>query len=360
MALSEQAAEEAEALAAIYGDDCVEVSASSVLVALREEGCALRFSLPPAYPEDSSGVAVEVAIRGNAALAARLAAGLADTVSRTEPGCVLLFGYVEWVREQLGAQEREHEPEQPAAGVGVAQPPRCDAQPLSVRASGDGGCTISVHAKPGSRKGRVVAVTDDAVELAIDAPAREGEANEAGGELLAEALGVKRRDVTIVSGHKSRDKVFAVATLGPAEAARLLRAAAAGDSAAQPVRITHGPALTERRSTFQAHVCAIDQPADVKAFMAQVLENRRVADATHNILAWRIETRPGQWSSDCDDDGESAAGGRLLHLLTLLRVRNVAVCVSRWYGGILLGAERFKLINAAARAALEAGGHMPA
>jgi putative IMPACT (imprinted ancient) family translation regulator len=170
---------------------------------------------------------------------------------------------------------------------------------------------------------------------------------------------VKRRDVSIVSGHKSRDKVFSVAQLGAVEAAKLLRAAAAGTDTAA-LRITHGPALTERRSTFQAHVCAIERADDVKTFMAQLRENRHVAAATHNILAWRIETRPGQWASDCDDDGESAAGGRLLHLLTLLRVSGCAVCVSRWYGGILLGAERFKLINAAARAAIEAGGHMPA
>jgi hypothetical protein len=35
--------------------------------------------------------------------------------------------------------------------------------------------------------------------------------------------------------------------------------------------------------------------------------------------------------------GESAAGGRLLHLLNILDVQNVCVVVSRWYGGILLG-----------------------
>ena len=40
---------------------------------------------------------------------------------------------------------------------------------------------------------------------------------------------------------------------------------------------------------------------------------------------------------DNDDDGEDAAGGRLLHLLQILDAKNVLVIVSRWYGGIKLG-----------------------
>jgi hypothetical protein len=50
--------------------------------------------------------------------------------------------------------------------------------------------------------------------------------------------------------------------------------------------------------------------------------------------AARPSAKRGGWraasvASDCDDDGESAAGGRLLHLLTILDVKNVCVVVSR-------------------------------
>lgn len=62
--------------------------------------------------------------------------------------------------------------------------------------------------------------------------------------------------------------------------------------------------------------------------------------------------------SDCDDDGETAAGGRLAHLLEILEMENVLVVVSRWYGGTLLGPDRFKLINQAARDALEKAGFL--
>jgi hypothetical protein len=58
-------------------------------------------------------------------------------------------------------------------------------------------------------------------------------------------------------------------------------------------------------------------------------------------------------------DGETAAGSRLAHLLDILGVEDVVVVVSRWYGGIQLGADRFKHINNVARALLEAAGFIP-
>ena len=42
----------------------------------------------------------------------------------------------------------------------------------------------------------------------------------------------------------------------------------------------------------------------------------------------------------------------------ILDVKNVVVVVSRWFGGILLGGDRFKLINNAARDALELGSYV--
>ena len=65
-------------------------------------------------------------------------------------------------------------------------------------------------------------------------------------------------------------------------------------------------------------------------------------------------------TQDYDDDGESAAGSRLLHLLTVADARDVCVVVSRWYGGILLGPARFTHINNAARQLLDACGFIPA
>jgi putative IMPACT (imprinted ancient) family translation regulator len=42
-----------------------------------------------------------------------------------------------------------------------------------------------------------------------------------------------------------------------------------------------------------------------------------------------------------DDDGEGGAGDNLLHLLVKLNLVDVIVMVSRWYGGVKLGSDRY-------------------
>lgn len=96
---------------------------------------------------------------------------------------------------------------------------------------------------------------------------------------------------------------------------------------------------------------------EAKSFLAHLLAtDKKVGKATHNITAWRIRGENGVQFQDCDDDGEDAAGGRLLHLLELMGAWNVMVVVSRWYGGVKLGPDRFRLINQAARDAVVKGG----
>lgn len=62
----------------------------------------------------------------------------------------------------------------------------------------------------------------------------------------------------------------------------------------------------------------------------KLLEIKKIQEATHNIVAYRIKLSSGILA-DCDDDGEKNAGSRLLHLLTVLNVEDVIVVVSRWY-----------------------------
>ncbi|XP_034556250.1 protein IMPACT [Notolabrus celidotus] len=118
----------------------------------------------------------------------------------------------------------------------------------------------------------------------------------------------------------------------------------------EPPPIKHGDTITDRRSTFQPHVAPVVTPRQVKTVLEKLYENKKIASATHNIYAYRIYCEDkNSFLQDCEDDGETAAGGRLLHLLQILDVRNVMVVVSRWYGGILLGPDRFKHINNCAR-----------
>jgi len=115
--------------------------------------------------------------------------------------------------------------------------------------------------------------------------------------------------------------------------------------------------LTEKKSVFIARCAPVSSPAQAKSYLTHLLaSDKKVAKATHNITAWRIRGANGTTYQDCDDDGETAAGGRVLHLMQLMDVWDVMVVVTRWYGGVLLGPDRFRIINSAAREALVVGG----
>ncbi|KAF9953466.1 hypothetical protein BGZ72_005385 [Mortierella alpina] len=123
----------------------------------------------------------------------------------------------------------------------------------------------------------------------------------------------------------------------------------------QPMlNIRSGQPIVDRKSVFIAHLADITQPGQVPWMIQQLKqENKKVIKATHNIMAFRVENENGTIAQDNDDDGETAAGSRLLHLMSILDVKNVVVVVSRWYGGIPLSADRFKHINNAARQLLD-------
>jgi hypothetical protein len=115
--------------------------------------------------------------------------------------------------------------------------------------------------------------------------------------------------------------------------------------------------ITEKKSVFVARAAAVTSVDQAKQYLAHLLvSDKKVAKATHNITAWRVRCENGVQFQDCDDDGETAAGGRLLHLLELMGVWNVMVVVTRWYGGVHLGPDRFRIINQTARDAVVKGG----
>jgi hypothetical protein len=122
--------------------------------------------------------------------------------------------------------------------------------------------------------------------------------------------------------------------------------------------------VSEKKSVFVGRVARVTCLAQAQAFIDHLTAtDRKVAAATHNISAWRIRQTKGDDGEggetvvqDYDDDGETAAGGRLLHVMQLMDVWNVVVVVTRWYGGIQLGPARFRIINDVGRDALVKGG----
>jgi hypothetical protein len=99
--------------------------------------------------------------------------------------------------------------------------------------------------------------------------------------------------------------------------------------------------ISEKKSTFIGRCATVSTTVQANDYLHHLISiNKKVANATHNITAWRIKGGDGTSYQDCDDDGETAAGGRVLHLMQLMDVWDVMVVVTRWYGGIQLGPDR--------------------
>jgi uncharacterized protein (TIGR00251 family) len=76
---------------------------------------------------------------------------------------------------------------------------------------------IELRVVPGAARPGLVGRHGAAWKIRVAEPPEGGRANDAVVRMLAASLGLRRRDVSIVSGHGSRDKVVAVEGLSAVE-----------------------------------------------------------------------------------------------------------------------------------------------
>lgn len=144
------------------------------------------------------------------------------------------------------------------------------------------------------------------------------------------------------------------AAVGALQAARRAPEAPEKRVRAGPVpAIVRGEALCDRKSKFVAFAAVVHSEADVAAVLESLLADRKVAAATHNMVAYRYRAADGTVVAQRDDDGESGAGDKMLYVLTACREVETLVVVTRWYGGIHLGNDRFKHIVSLTRDIIE-------
>ena len=93
--------------------------------------------------------------------------------------------------------------------------------------------------------------------------------------------------------------------------------------------------IVEKKSRFIATVRPVASEEEAVAFIAEM--KKKYWDARHNCSAFVIGDR--QELSRCSDDGEPAqtAGRPMLDVLLREEIHNVAVVVTRYFGGVLLG-----------------------
>lgn len=93
--------------------------------------------------------------------------------------------------------------------------------------------------------------------------------------------------------------------------------------------------IVEKKSRFIATVKPVESEEEASAFIAEM--KKKYWDARHNCSAFVIGAR--QELTRCSDDGEPAqtAGRPMLDVLLREGITNVAVVVTRYFGGVLLG-----------------------
>ena len=93
--------------------------------------------------------------------------------------------------------------------------------------------------------------------------------------------------------------------------------------------------IVEKKSRFIATVRPVESEEEAAAFIAEM--KKKYWDARHNCSAFVIGAR--QEVTRCSDDGEPAqtAGRPMLDVLLREGITNVAVVVTRYFGGVLLG-----------------------
>lgn len=115
---------------------------------------------------------------------------------------------------------------------------------------------------------------------------------------------------------------------------------------------TVSTSVTSKKSTFVARSISISSPSEATSKLLKLLsDNPDLRGASHTITAWRVQGDYGV-IEDSNDDGESGGGRHILGLLQADKLTGVLLVVSRWYGGIMLGPDRWRIMTQVSRDSL--------
>jgi len=110
------------------------------------------------------------------------------------------------------------------------------------------------------------------------------------------------------------------------------------------------PFIVDRRSKYAVTSFPTTSEDDFVAKIKLLLKDKKFRQADHNIVAYRIKNGDGR-ILEYKNDGynspskEIGAGVLMLEIMRKRQVENICVVVTRWYGGVHLGADRFKHVR---------------
>jgi Uncharacterized protein family UPF0029 len=115
---------------------------------------------------------------------------------------------------------------------------------------------------------------------------------------------------------------------------------------------TVSASVTSKQSTFVARAITVTSTSEARSALQKLMASAgELRDASHNITAWRVRGDHGV-IEDFNDDGESGGGRHILGLMQADNIVNVLLVVTRWYGGIMLGPDRWRIMSQVSRDAL--------
>lgn len=137
---------------------------------------------------------------------------------------------------------------------------------------------------------------------------------------------------------------------GGAASAGLVGFTAASGPARVPPMLQIEDVLRDRGSRYAVSGGPVQGRAGAEAFLAELKRTKKFAKATHNTWAC-VFSDAGPVKND---DGEAGAGAVILKMLERAGLVDHIVVVTRWYGGVHLGGDRFAHVVSCTRAYLEA------
>ena len=91
-----------------------------------------------------------------------------------------------------------------------------------------------------------------------------------------------------------------------------------------------------KKSVFLSHVKHVETEEAAREFLAET--KKKYFDATHNCSAWILGENGDKQKSNDDGEPGGTAGNPILDAIKKNDITNIAVIVTRYFGGIKLGA----------------------
>ncbi|XP_022672091.1 UPF0235 protein C15orf40 homolog isoform X1 [Varroa jacobsoni] len=140
--------------------------------------------------------------------------------------CSLNVGYFQYTKISHSFLVMAKSKKNPSGSKSSSVTTTAILQPVSVFQKSPGIIGIRVHAKPAAKESAITGVTAEAVDVQIGAPPVDGEANTELVRFIARLLDLRKSDVSLDKGSRSREKVVLIeSTMSPEEVRDRLKAA---------------------------------------------------------------------------------------------------------------------------------------